>query len=286
MSLVIGVDIGGTKIKGILVDEKGNVINSYERLTEAFKSRKEILANLLEVVDKLRVSGVESIGFATPGFELPNGRMACMPNIKKLEGFKLRKDLEKKTKLIVFLENDANCFALAEQRRGSAKGCKNVVGVIIGTGVGGGIIIDRKIYRGAIGGAGEIGHTKLVVNNEVKEVEDLISGPNIVKRYEQLSGKKADSPTVILDRKDESAIKVYGEFILYTGLFFANLINAFNPEVIVVGGGVSNIDFYKDVAQTVKKYAHPELEKACRILKNRLGDDSGVIGAAELAFSR
>jgi len=286
MSLVIGVDLGGTKIKGILVDEKGRVLNSYERLTEAFKSRKEILANILEVVNKLRVSGVKIMGFATPRFALPNGRMTCMPNIKPLGGLKLKKELEKKTKLKVFLENDAKCFALAEQRRGAAKGCKNVIGVIIGTGVGTGIIINGQIYRGAIGGAGEIGHTKLVVNNEVKEVEDLISGPNIVKRYEALSGKKADSPVVMLDKKDKVARQVYDEFVFYTGLFFANLINIFNPEMIVVGGGVSNMPFYKDVEKAVLKYAIPELARACSIRKNALGDDSGTIGAVELALGR
>ncbi|MBN2052113.1 ROK family protein [Candidatus Woesearchaeota archaeon] len=289
MTLVIGIDLGGSKIKGILVDEKGNVMNNYERLTESDNPRKEILANIFEVIDKLMVHGVEAVGFSTPGFELPNGKMTCMPNIKKLEGVKLRKELEKKTKLSVFLENDANCFALAEQRQGAAKGCKNVIGVIIGTGVGGGIIIERKIYRGAVGGAGEIGHTKLLVNNnnnnsELKEIEELISGPDLIQRYELLSGKRADSPAVLLDKKDEFARKVYDEFVFYTGVFFANLINTFNPDMIVVGGGVSNLPFYKEVEKIAKKYAHPELGRVCRIVKNKLGDDSGTIGAAELAL--
>jgi predicted NBD/HSP70 family sugar kinase len=286
MSLVIGIDIGGSKIKGVLMDDTGKVTNVYERPTEADKPREEILNNILEVINKLRAQEVERLGIATPGFALPNGRMACMPNIKKLEGFKLKKELERGTGLRVFLENDANCFAFAEQRRGSAKGCKNVIGVIIGTGVGTGIIINSEIYRGAIGGAGECGHTKLVVDSEVKEVEDLIAGPSIIKRYEQLSSNKADDPWVMLNKKDVFAQKVYEEFVLFTGLFFSNLINTFNPEMIVVGGGVSNIPFYKDVDKVVNKYAQPDMVRVCRIKKNALGDDSGVLGATELALKQ
>jgi len=284
MSLVIGIDVGGSKIKGVLMDDAGKIINIYERLTEADKPRGEILNNILEVINKLRAQEVQKLGIAIAGFVLPNGRMTCMPNIKKLEGFKLKKELEKRTGLRVFLENDAKCFAFAEQRRGAAKGCKNVIGVIIGTGVGAGIIINGEIYRGTIGGAGECGHTKLVVDSGVKEVEGLIAGPSIIRRYEQLSSNKADSPAIMMNKKDVFAQKVYEEFVLFTGLFFSNLINTFNPEMIVVGGGLSNIPFYKGVEKIIKKYAQPDLARACRIKKNVLGDDSGVLGAAELAL--
>jgi glucokinase len=124
----------------------------------------------------------------------------------------------------------------------------------------------------------------MLVAGEIKEVEDLISGPNLIRKYEELSGKKVGSPAAILNKNDENAKKVYDSFILFTGLFFSNLINTFNPEMIVVGGGVSNLPFYQDVEKIVKRYAHPELAKVCRIRKNKLGDDSGVIGAAELAL--
>jgi len=288
MALVIGIDLGGTKIKGILVEPGGAILNSIEKPTQAETSKKQIFDNILDVINRLRAPEVQSIGLSIPGFMLPNGKMACMPNTRRIEGLKLKALIEKKTKLKVFIENDANCFALAEQRKGAAKNCRNILGVIIGTGVGTGIIINNQVYRGAIGSAGECGHTKLVINNEtngervIKEIEELISGPAIVRRYEELSNRKADSPAVIMDKKDEAAKKVYEEFVLYTGLFFANLMNTFNPEMIVVGGGVSNLDFYKDVQKIVNKYAVPELAKACKIRKNVLGDDSGVIGAALL----
>ena len=118
----------------------------------------------------------------------------------------------------------------------------------------------------------------------VKDIEALISGPSIIKRYEELSGKRAHTPRIILNKNDKSAKRVYEETVLYTGLFFANLINTLNPECLVVGGGVSNLSFYKDIKKAVKKYAHPFMARMCKIKKNALGDDSGVIGAAELVF--
>jgi predicted NBD/HSP70 family sugar kinase len=285
MQLVIGIDLGGSKIKGILMDEQGKALNMIEKPSLADKPRKEIVDNILEIINYLKTGDVCAIGIATPGFVLPDGSMDCMPNIKHLEGFNLKEELEEKTGLKVFVENDANCFALAEQRKGAAKGSDNVIGIIIGTGVGCGIIINGQIYRGAIGGAGECGHTKLLVGGEVKEVEELISGPSLVKKYEELSGKKIHSPAALADKEDEAAEKVYNAFVFFTGLFFANLINTFNPEIIVVGGGVSNMPFYHDIKKVVDLYAHPALRKACHIRKNSLGDDSGVIGAAELALN-
>ncbi|MBN2459297.1 ROK family protein [Candidatus Woesearchaeota archaeon] len=293
--LVIGIDLGGTKIKGVLLDEKGRVVKAYEHPTQARLRRQKIIKNILEVINVLRAGKseeVKGIGLATPGFALSSGRMTCMPNIKKLEGFNLKKELQKRTKLKVWLENDANCFALAEHMQGAAIECKDSIGVIIGTGIGTGIVIDNMIYRGAIGGAGEAGHTKLVLDiheaghiKGIKEVEDLISGPSIIRRYEELSGKKTYSPVIILNKKDEFSRKVYAETVYFTGIFLANLINIFNPEAIIIGGGVSNLPYYKDVQKVVNKYAHPSLAKACKIRKSKLGELSGAIGAAELALS-
>ncbi len=285
MRLVIGIDLGGSKVKGILMDEQGKIVNSIEKPSLADRPRKEIVDNIIDVIDYLRTEHVDAIGIGTPGFVLSDGRMDCMPNLKQLEGFNLKEEIEKRTRLNTYLENDAKCFALAEQKKGAGKGCENVIGVIIGTGVGTGIIFNGQIYRGAIGGAGECGHTKLLVGGEVKEVEELISGPSLVKKYEELTGKKIHSPAVLAVRGDEAAKKVYNAFVFFTGLFFANLINTFNPEAIVVGGGVSNMPFYHEVKKIVDLYAHPALRKVCQIKKNALGDDSGVIGAAELALN-
>jgi len=282
--LAIGIDLGGTKIRGVLINNNGRILKQYTRPTQAHKPRKRIVNNILDVIKKLETKRVKGIGVGSPGFSMPSGRLTNTPNIRQLKNYNLKKELEKRTGKTVFLENDANCFALAEHRFGAAKNCTNSIGIIIGTGVGSGIIINNQLYKGCTGGAAEAGHTNLVINNQVKSVEDLISGPNIIKRYEELSRKKAYTPRVILNKKDKAARKVYEETVFYTGLFFANLIQCFSPEVIVVGGGVSNLPFYPDVRKVVKKYAHPFMAKKCKIKKHELGDDSGVIGAASLVF--
>ncbi|MFH0870111.1 MAG: ROK family protein [archaeon] len=286
MKLAIGIDLGGTKISGVLMNEKGKVLKKYSRPTEAQKSKSEVLDNIAEVINSFKRKGVKGVGVATPGFVLPDGKLSLVRNIPSLEGALIKKDLEKRTKLKVVIENDANCFALAEQRMGAAKGHKYVVGVIIGTGVGSGIIIDGKIYRGVLGGAGEIGHTKIMILDKIKDVESLISGPSLMKRYEELSGKILDNPKELVELigKDDDANKVYAEFILYAGLFFANIINTFNPGCIVVGGGVSNVPFYDRVLKVAEKYSNSFMFKACKIVKNKLGADSGVLGAAQLVL--
>ncbi|MBU1198501.1 MAG: ROK family protein [Nanoarchaeota archaeon] len=284
MKLAIGIDLGGTKILGIVMDEKGRIHKSYERPTEAHKSRQKILSNIVEVIKKLELPGICGVGMGIPGFAVDGKMVFGGGTLGKLVGINIKKEIEKRIKFKVFLENDANCFALAEHRFGAAKECSNSIGIIWGTGVGSGIIINNKIYSGTLGGAGETGHTKLVINGEIKEVEDLISGPNIVKRYEELSGKKAHMPTVILNQKDKVARKLYQEVVLYTGLFFSNLIHTFNPDCIVVGGGVSNLPIYKDIRKIVNKYTIPSMAKACKIKKHSISDDAGVIGAAQLVF--
>ena len=284
MELAIGIDMGGTKIQGILMNRKGKIHKNYRRPTEAYKSRSKIIDNIVEVIKKLKTKGVLGVGIGTPGFARLNGRMTNLPNLPKLNNFDLRKELDKKTRMRIYLENDANCFALAEHKLGAARGTRHSIGIILGTGVGSGIIINDKLYRGAIGGAGGSGHSYIVVDKKVKDVEELISGPNIVRRYEKLSGKRAHPPRVILKKGDKIGKKVYDETVLFVGLYFTNLINTFNPDCIVVGGGVSNLPFYKDIQKVVNKYANPFMAKACKIKKHAIGDDAGVIGAAELVF--
>jgi fructokinase len=288
MAKVIGIDLGGTKISGILMDEKFNILKKEVRPTEPEKGKAKVIENIVAVIDVLKDQEVSVAGIAMPGHELPDGRVHPGPNIPALFNARLRRELEKKTKLKTTIANDANCFALAEQKNGAAKGCKNVVGVIIGTGVGGGIIIDGKLYVGSSGGAGEIGHSYLCSDGEADDrkpidIENLISGTAFLKKYNVLSGKNLVS-LKDADTKENAYKKAYESFVFYTGVFFANLVNIFDPERIVVGGGVSNIDFYKDVGKITKKYSLPDRMGVCKIVKNRLGDDSGVIGAAMLAL--
>ncbi len=285
MKYAIGIDLGGTKIYGILMDKKGRIHKHYHRPTEHHKGRKKVIANIVEVIERMKTKGVVGVGVGMPGFILPNGVVPFGGGtLTKLVGINLAKELEKKVKIKVKVDNDANLFALAEHKLGAAKGSNNTIGVILGTGVGTGLILNNKIYRGTLGAAGEAGFTYIATNEGIKHIEELLGGPFIVRRYEKLSGKRAHTPRAILRKGDKAAKKAYDETVFYTGLFFANLINTFNPDCIVVGGGVSNLPFYKDVQKIARKYALPALYKVCKIKKNALGDDSGVLGAAELVF--
>ena len=290
MRYAIGIDLGGTKIEGILMDEKGKVLKNYRMPTQAHRPLKVILNNIITVVEKLKDKPIQGVGIGVPGVVLPNGKLVDIPNIKPLKNLNIAKVLEKKLKTKVFAENDANCFALAEHRLGAGKGTKNMLGVTIGTGIGGGIILNGKLYRGYVGAAGEFGHQ--VINPQGPkygilkgEFESWCSGPNIVKRYKKQGGKSDfTSPAHIFQSKEKIAKQVMKETYKYLGIGLGNLVNILNPDLIVLGGGVSNLPFYREVNITTKEFSMPCLRKKIKVVKNKLGDSAGKIGAAALVF--
>jgi predicted NBD/HSP70 family sugar kinase len=283
LQLAIGIDIGGSKIAGALLGRNGKMLAKYIRPTEAYKSKEEILENILEVIHMLKREGTGAIGVGAPGMFDRNGTLIFIPNVKHLQNVNLKEEIKKRHNAQIMLANDAKCFAIAENRLGAGRGTKHMIGVVIGTGVGSGIIIDGRIYTGACGGGGEIGHNKLVDKDGFMEIEHLIAGQAILRRYEALSGKKAMSLSQIA-RSNPHFKKTYREFVNNTGLFFANLVNTLNPEMIVVGGGVSHLDFCKDVERQMRRLAVKRLGESCRIERGKLGDYAGAIGAALLAM--
>lgn len=284
MANVIGIDVGGTKIAGVLLNDKHKIIKRYVRATEAHKDKSQIIMNIIEVIERLRDESVTKAGIGMPGFYDKRFYWGS-PNIRNLIGTDIKKEIKKKINLDVTIENDTNCFTLAEQRLGAGKGCKDIIGVIHGTGVGVGIIIDGQLRGVSKRGFAEGGHSKIIIDKEIKEVESIISGPNLISYYGASSEKTISSPKDIYDRrkKDKAAKETYEKLILCMGLFLSNIIQLINPECIVIGGGVSNLPYYKDLRKIVEKHA-AVLGKGCRIKKSSLGDDSGAIGAALLAL--
>ncbi len=291
MKYAIGIDLGGTKIEGVLIDEKGRIKKKVRVPTEANKSKKKIIGNIATVVKALLRKGVVGVGIGTPGFVV-KGKLTLIKNVPKLMGVNLAKEVSKATKIKnVVVANDANCFALAENKFGAGKKTKNMLGVIIGTGFGMGIIIDGKIYAGSKGGAGEIGHmTKSPTGpyctcGKRGHLEAFASGPAIVKRYDKIGGAITDpDPAKIFKSKEIKAKKIVDNTLDIISITFANLISSFDPQMIVVGGGVSNINFYSEIRKRVKKYVFDDLYTGVRIVKNKLGDSSGVLGAAALVL--
>ena len=336
MTYVIGLDIGGTKIEGVLASLNNagtlpKVLKKIRRPTNAAAGRTAVIDNIIATILELNshgranVSGfrLKGIGIGTAGFLKPtsqqrnsadggmrnrahpdlrrgNGRMEMVPNIPSLKGVKLKEVLlqqlrQKGIKSPLFIENDSICFALAEFMFGAAKGYRNVIGVIIGTGIGGGLILDGRLYRGRDGGAGHIGHATIDPSGprcgcgQRGHFESWCSGKYITKRYVAAGGKmKNPDPAKIFGSGEPVARRIMEETYEKFGLAFANLINTFNPEIIVLGGGVSNLpnEFYRKINAEAKKYAYAAFSDGLKIVRNRLGDSAGVFGAASLAFRK
>jgi len=209
-------------------------------------------------------------------------------NTQSLIGTSLNQDLEQLLKKKIPIENDANCFAKAEATMGAAKGFEIVFGVIMGTGVGGGIIINGKVHQGRTNIAGEWGHHTLHQNGNVCYcgkngcVETYISGPALEKRWLELTGISQTVPEIIQFPEHPKYQQWKNEFLENFGFGLANVIDILDPDVIVFGGGLSNVDFlYSEGKDSVYDKVFSDLVET-PILKNNLGDSAGVFGAAVL----
>lgn len=284
----IGIDLGGTKTEGILLDDSLNVIQR-TRVSTPQNNYQEIINQIVSLVNDLSKNITNfSVGVCTPGAISKKTGLLKNSNTQCLIGMPIKEDLEKKLDKKISIENDANCFAISEATMGSAKNHSVVFGVIMGTGVGGGIVIDGEIYHGRTNIAGEWGHHTLHQNGNKCYcgkngcVETYISGPALEKRWEELTGKKKSMPEV-LKNSDLSQFRQWKEeFLDNFGTGLANVIDILDPDVIVLGGGLSNIDFlYSEGAKNVYDKVFSDLVDT-PILKNNLGDSAGVFGAALL----
>jgi glucokinase len=309
-NVVLGFDLGGTNLRLSAVTAEGKIIFRTKRNTPKSDQIDEILKVLIECVN-------ESLNFLNNRFEIEivaaavpatvntkDGIILKAPNIPCLDGFRFVKVLSEMLKLNVILENDANAAAWGENWLGAAKGFENSICVTLGTGVGGGIIIDGKILRGVDGTAGEIGHICVEPTGAPCGcgsngcVEQYASAKAIVRLSGELSREFPDSN---LKRKfdisaqeiyeagkrgDELALEIFRQQGFYLGIALANLINILNPEVIVIGGGASaGWDlFLPSLRAEINKRAYREPAERAKIVRAECGDDAGILGVARLAF--
>lgn len=287
----IGIDLGGTKIEGILLDENGSTIERKRIPTKREDGFSSIVKRIVRLIKDLENISSENvgIGICTPGAISPVTGMLKNSNTVCLIGKPLKEDIEKAIGRKIKMENDANCFTLAEAEIGVAKEYHVVFGVILGTGVGGGIYINGKIHNGRMAIAGEWGHHTLYPggnecycgNNGCAET--YISGPALEKRWKELSGEQQFLEQIVkLHSTDKIFSKWKHEFISNFGIALANVIDILDPDAIVLGGGVSNIDFlYDEGLKAIHKNVFSD-NVDTPILKNKLGDSAGVFGAAYL----
>ena len=286
----IGIDLGGTKIEGILVDENFETIERKRIPTEQQNGYDSILESIKNLVLELSQESDEktSIGICAPGAISHDSGLIKNSNTQCLIGKDLQNDLETILHQKLSLENDANCFALAEAKLGAAKNSNMVFGIIMGTGVGGGIIMDGKIHSGRTNIAGEWGHHCLHPNGNSCYcgsrgcVETYISGPALEKNWLQQSGLN-QSLSEIIQNSDNLHFENWKKtFLNNFALALSNVINILDPDMIVLGGGLSNIDFlYDEGTSHVLDKVFSDIVNT-PIIKNKLGDSAGVFGACLL----
>ena len=283
MKFRIGIDLGGTKIEGIVLDAQGGELFRQRVDTEREKGYAHILGRLKAVHDELaaRISGApHTFGIGTPGTVSPRTGLLKNSNTTCLNGQSFRQMLEQTLGRTLVIENDANCFALAEATLGAGKGYELVFGVILGTGCGGGIVIDGKIRKGPQSIAGEWGHMSIDPNRPLcycgKKgcVETFISGGGLERQF-QLLTKQTVSAEQILSlslKGDPNAKSLIANWHRNTGRSLANVINVLDPSIIVMGGGLSNEpSLYKEGIEQVRYFVFND-ELTTPIIKNSLGD--------------
>lgn len=284
----IGIDLGGTKIEGIILNEALEAIER-KRIPTPKNDYNAILNSIVDLINGLKMKTNDvTIGICTPGAISKKTGLIKNSNTQCLIGMPLKEDLEKILGEKISMDNDANCFAMAEAKMGIAKEFDVVFGVIMGTGVGGGIVINGKIHHGRTNIAGEWGHHTLHQNGNKcycgKDgcVETYISGPSLEKRWYELTGKKDSLSTITQYVSNEKENLWKNEFLDNFGTALANVIDILDPDVIVLGGGVSNISFlYDEGKKVVYDKVFSDLVDT-PILQNKLGDSAGVFGASLL----
>ena len=293
----IGFDVGATKIESVVLDKEG---------TEHFRERRDCPKNYNEIIKLIKNTSLElekkttqtlQVGVCHPGVHSPqSGLVKNAPNCVWIEKKPFQKDLHEALGREVFCENDGNCFALSEAIDGSGKNYKIVYGIILGSGAGGGLVIDKQIVSGPNGIAGEWGHNQLpymaakkenleTSNLRESEIESFISGIGLAKRYNKKykTNLKTKDIFQLNSRHDIDAEKFIDQFKINLAMSLATIINIMDPDAFVFGGGVSNsIDFFPEVQNLVKKYVIGR-EYEGVFLKPKYGDASGVRGAARLS---
>jgi len=282
---IIGVDLGGTNIRaGLVLGSK--VIKKVEVKTEPDKGKAIVIKNLVKAINNVMTKGVIGIGIGSPGpLDYRKGLIIRTKNIP-LERVNLKKILEKKFNVPVFVDNDANCFALGEAVYGSGKKHNCVIGLTIGTGVGGGIVINKKVLHGRLN-AGELGHMTIKFDGRKArscnngDLEEYVSTRGIMRTAK---GLKAKTPLDVYNlalKGNKKAINVFEKMGFYLGIAVANFVNIFDPDVVIIGGGISNAwkFFSKSMKKTVKQRAY--VNKNPIIIQSRL-KDAAVLGAALL----
>jgi len=296
----LGVDVGGTYTKLALVNDACRIVSRHAIASRGFSDKAffvhELRAAVSSMVSEygLHLSQIKGAGFGLPGpVDAERGVVLSLTNIAKWNNFALVSYLKRFFSFPIFIENDANCMALAESRLGAAKGTSYALCLTLGTGVGGGMILEKQIYRGPFFLGGEIGHVPVALSGKrcpcggAACLERYVGNRAIMARIKKEFARTMSLEEVssLARRGNHKAMKIWDDVGRYIGFALSGVVNVINPEVIVVGGGVSLAGdvLMRSIKRSVFKHAMKHLKGKVRVKRALLGNDAGVLGAALLA---
>jgi len=295
--LYIGVDVGGTKMIASLIDAESRILKTAQTFTEAKLGKAVVMVKMHEIIREIWDTNVSGIGVGFAGLtDTKQGILIKAPNFPEdLQNIIIAQEIESEFSVPVKIENDVNCFALAEAKVGAGLGKDIIFGLTLGTGVGGGLIIDGKPYQGANGAAGEIGHTTIDFNSQqicgcgkFGHLESLASGSALIRMCKDIPNKPSNAEEIVKLAKngDRIAISTIKTFQKALEIGFLNIIYTYNPDIVVVGGGVSETtEIWEPAAKNASiELIFPSL-KTTKIVKSELGIHANVIGAALLCIN-
>jgi glucokinase len=308
--VVIGVDLGGTNMRTALLSPDGLILDRHKVSTHAAEGWKQVVARLVENIvryQKIAIGkglNVAAAGVGAPGvIQMESGIVVKSPNFPDWNNLPLKEVLEKALNVPVFIENDANAAALGERWLGAGRDINSMILLTLGTGVGGGIVLNKQIWQGADGMAGEIGHMTLIPDGRLCGcgntgcLEMYASARGIVQSYREAVNSSGIAMVAELSSEqiyqaardgEKVACKVMKDMGRMLGIGIANLINIFNPQMIVLGGGVKDAWqlFINATQEEVMRRAFKVPAERTKIVPSLLGDDAGMVGAAAVALQK
>lgn len=308
--VIICVDLGGTNLRTALLSPGGDIFEKHKEASHAASGYGKVLDRLIENIRQRRNAGIRAghdvaaVGVGAPGvIDIDHGVVVKSPNFPDWNNLPLKAELERELRIPVFIENDANAAALGEQWLGAGKGIASMIFLTLGTGVGGGIVLDGKIWHGADGMAGEVGHMTVVPDGRkcgcgnTGCLEMYSSARGVIRNYQDaLLEQGRPRPEQMTAQEiyqaaregDGAAIRAMHETGRYLGIGVASLVNIFNPEMVVIGGGVRDAwDLFIETARKeVLRRAFEVPARRAGIVRSELGDEAGMIGAAAVAIQK
>ncbi len=305
--VVIGVDLGGTNLRSALLSPDGDLLDKYAEATRASDGWKKVVRRLVDNIKRQQESAerkglsVAAVGVGAPGIiQGDTGIVVKSPNFPDWNNLPLKSELESALDLPVTIENDANAAALGEQWRGAGKGIGSMILLTLGTGVGGGIVLNNQIWQGADGMAGELGHMTIIPDGRLCGcgntgcLEMYASARGIMESYRE---RKPQTPAGEITSEyvyeaagkgDLDALAVMHGMGRMLGIGIANLINIFNPEMIVIGGRVKDAWplFIEATREEIRRRSFEVPAARTKIVPSMLGDDAGIMGAAAAALQK